>query len=665
MSEKFILYTPFEATGDQPVALSQLTEGLVKGEKFQTLLGVTGSGKTFTIANVIRNVNKPTLVLAPNKTLAAQLYKEYKVFFPENRVEYFVSYYDYFQPESYVKRTDTYIEKEVSINDEIDRMRYSAIASITTRRDTIIVASVSAIYNLGDPKNYKSNSVTIGQTAMLNRRKNILEKLIHMKYERNDTVLEKGKFLSKGEILEISPMYYPNAYRIEFFDEDIERIVEIDPITKKVIAKLNEIWLLPNTFYTIPKNTLDDITVLIQEDKVKQVDYFKENNLLIEAQRINERVNYDCEMLKEIGYCKGIENYSYYLSDREIGDAPYSLMDFFPKDFLLVVDESHITIPQVRGMYNGDRSRKLSLVENGFRLPAALENRPLQFNEFLMKINQVIFVSATPADFELECTGGAFVEQLIRPTGLLDPNIEILPTKYQIDTLLTEMKKRIDKKEKVLVTTLTKKLAEQITDYYQDIGLRVRYLHSDVDTLDRIRLLEEFRNDEFDVIIGINLLREGLDIPEVSLVAILEADKEGFLRSYRSLIQTIGRAARNVNGTAILFADTMTKSIIQAVSETKRRREAQNQHNIDHNITPKSIIKMKDSIFTDIEMLKQRIFGTKDIKNITRNLTLDKIKKKISENSEKMNHYAIELNFEKAIELREEIKQLKSILIEL
>lgn len=665
MGKAFVLHTPFKATGDQPVALTQLTQGVLNKKKYQVLLGVTGSGKTFTIANVIANVGKPTLVLAPNKTLAAQLYKEYKEFFPENKVEYFVSYYDYYQPESYVAKTNTYIEKEVAINDEIDRMRYATIASLVTREDTIVIASVSAIYNLGDPRSYRSNSVIIGMNSPLSKRRRILETLIHLQYERNDMVLTKGGFWVKGEVLEIYPMYYPNAYRLEFFDEDLETISEIEPITKKRIQSLDEIWLLPNTFYTVERSTLEEVCREIQQDKKIEVERFKNMHKLIEAQRLEERVNHDCEMLKEIGYCKGIENYSYYLSDRKRGDAPYSLIDFFPDDFLLVVDESHITLPQIRGMYGGDYSRKRSLVDFGFRLEAALENRPLRFDEFLERVSQAIFVSATPADFEFECTHGEMVEQIIRPTGLLDPIIKIYPTKHQIDTLLTLMHERINRGEKVLVTTLTKKLAEQIATYYQEIGIRIRYLHSEVDTLDRIRLLEEFRNNEFDVIIGINLLREGLDIPEVSLVAILEADKEGFLRSYRSLIQTMGRAARHIHGTAILFADKITDSMAKAISETERRRKIQEEYNHKHGITPTGIIKKKDPLFTKLEQLKVALQGDGKKVRGEKSFTLSTLEKEITVLTEKMHQAAKELEFEKAIEIREEVRQLKALRLEL
>ena len=587
----FKIHSDYKPTGDQPTAIDSIVKNIENGVKDQVLLGVTGSGKTFTIANVIERVQRPALIIAPNKTLAAQLYSEYKKFFPENAVEYFVSYYDYYQPEAYIKTTDTYIEKDSSVNDEIDKLRNAATAALIHRRDVIIVASVSSIYGLGSPDTYRRMTIPIDKQTGISR-KELMKRLIALRYDRNDVAFERGQFRIKGDVIDIYPSYMSNGYRLEYWGDDLEEISEINTLTgQKVKKNLERIVIYPATQYLTADDDKDRIIQEIKDDLKVEVKKFEDDKKLLEAQRLRQRTEYDLEMITEIGYCKGIENYSRYLSGKKPGETPDTLFEYFPKDFLLFIDESHITVPQVRGMYNGDRARKESLVENGFRLKAALDNRPLRFEEFREKSNQTVFISATPGDFEVEVSDNHIAEQLIRPTGIVDPEIEIRPTKNQVDDLLDEIRKRVAKKERVLVTTLTKKIAEELTEYYIELGVKVKYMHSDIDTLERIEIIRALRKGEIDVIIGINLLREGLDIPEVSLVAIMEADKEGFLRSRRSLVQTIGRAARNVEGRVILYADIMTDSMKEAITETERRRKIQKEYNAYNHIDPKSIIK--------------------------------------------------------------------------
>ena len=571
----FKLVSDYKPTGDQPHAIDYLVKGINEGNKFQTLLGVTGSGKTFTMANIIEKVQKPTLVLAHNKTLAGQLYSEFKEFFPENNVEYFVSYYDYYQPESYLPASDTYIEKDASINDEIDKLRHSATASLFETRDVIIVASVSCIYGLGDPIDYEHMIVSL-RPGMKKERNEVLKKLITMQYTRNELDFKRGTFRAKGDIVEIYPSdQNESAIRVEFWDDEIEKISEINPLTGKVIATRNHVMIFPNSHYVTTSDKMERAIKTIEAELEERIKYFKDNGKLIEAQRIEERTNFDIEMMKETGFCQGIENYSRHISGREAGSPPFTLFDYFPDDFLLLIDESHSTIPQVRAMYNGDRARKESLVNYGFRLPSAFDNRPLKFDEFEKRINQVVFVSATPADYEKEHSKDNVVEQIIRPTGLLDPRIEVRPVTNQVDDLIEQIRERVEKKERVLVTTLTKKMAEDLTSYLASLDIKVRYMHSEIKALERMEIIRDLRLGEFDVLVGINLLREGLDIPEVSLVAILDADKEGFLRSERSLIQTIGRAARNTEGKVIMYADELTDSMEKAISETNRRRKIQ------------------------------------------------------------------------------------------
>ena len=573
----FKLHSEYKPTGDQPQAIEYLSKGIKEGKKFQTLLGVTGSGKTFTMANIIQKVQRPTLVLAHNKTLAGQLYSEFKEFFPENNVEYFVSYYDYYQPESYIPSTDTYIEKDSSINDEIDKLRHSATLSLFETRDVIIVASVSCIYGLGDPIDYQEMMLSL-RPGMSKSRDQVLKKLISMQYTRNEIDFKRGTFRAKGDIVEIYPSdQSESAVRVEFWGDEIEKIVEINALTGKPIGTRRHILISPASHYVTTKDKMERAIVTIEQEMEERVKYFKSQNKLIEAQRIEERTNFDIEMMKETGFCSGIENYSRHISGRQVGSPPYTLFDYFPKDFLLLIDESHATIPQVKAMYNGDRARKESLVNYGFRLPSAFDNRPLTFKEFEERINQVVFVSATPADYEKEHSKDNVVEQIIRPTGLLDPKIEVKPVTNQIDDLLEQIRLRIEKKERVLVTTLTKKMAEDLTEYLKSLDIKVNYIHSDTKALERMKIIRDLRLGEFDVLVGINLLREGLDIPEVSLVAILDADKEGFLRSERSLIQTIGRAARNTDGTVIMYADELTESMEKAISETNRRRKIQEE----------------------------------------------------------------------------------------
>ena len=648
----FKLHSDYKPTGDQPKAIEYLSNGIKEGKKFQTLLGVTGSGKTFTMANIIQQVQKPTLVLAHNKTLAGQLYSEFKEFFPSNNVEYFVSYYDYYQPEAYIASSDTYIEKDASINDEIDKLRHSATAALFETRDVIIVASVSCIYGLGDPIDYEHMIVSL-RPGMQKERNEIMKKLVTMQYGRNELDFKRGTFRAKGDILEIYPSdESESAIRVEFWGDEIEKISEINPLTGKVIAVRNHVMIFPNSHYVTTSDKMEKAIVTIEEELQERVKYFKDNGKLIEAQRIEERTNFDIEMMKETGFCQGIENYSRHISGREPGSSPFTLFDYFPKDFLLLIDESHATIPQVRAMYNGDRARKESLVKYGFRLPSAFDNRPLKFNEFEERINQVIFVSATPAEYEKEHAKENVVEQIIRPTGLLDPKIEVKPVENQIDDLIEQIRERVEKNERVLVTTLTKKMAEDLTAYLAGIDIKVRYMHSDIKALERMEIIRSLRLGEFDVLVGINLLREGLDIPEVSLVAILDADKEGFLRSERSLIQTIGRAARNTDGKVIMYADELTDSMEKAISETNRRRRIQEEYNKEHGITPKTIQKsVRDSIKASIieeAGAKYNISKDESIEDVINKLTDEMLK------------YAANMEFEKAAELRDQIKELEN-----
>lgn len=648
----FKLHSDYKPTGDQPKAIEYLSNGIKEGKKFQTLLGVTGSGKTFTMANIIQKVQKPTLVLAHNKTLAGQLYSEFKEFFPSNNVEYFVSYYDYYQPEAYIASSDTYIEKDASINDEIDKLRHSATAALFETRDVIIVASVSCIYGLGDPIDYEHMIVSL-RPGMQKERNEIMKKLVTMQYSRNELDFKRGTFRAKGDILEIYPSdESESAIRVEFWGDEIEKISEINPLTGKVIAVRNHVMIFPNSHYVTTSDKMEKAIVTIEEELQERVKYFKDNGKLIEAQRIEERTNFDIEMMKETGFCQGIENYSRHISGRAPGSAPFTLFDYFPKDFLLLIDESHATIPQVRAMYNGDRARKESLVKYGFRLPSAFDNRPLKFNEFEERINQVVFVSATPAEYEKEHSKENVVEQIIRPTGLLDPKIEVKPVENQIDDLIEQIRERVEKNERVLVTTLTKKMAEDLTAYLAGIDIRVRYMHSDIKALERMEIIRSLRLGEFDVLVGINLLREGLDIPEVSLVAILDADKEGFLRSERSLIQTIGRAARNTDGKVIMYADELTDSMEKAISETNRRRRIQEEYNKEHGITPKTIQKsVRDSI-------KASIIEEAGAKyNISKDESIEELINKLTD---EMLKYAANMEFEKAAELRDQIKELEN-----
>ena len=660
----FKLHSKFKPTGDQPEAIAKISDGIKRGVKDQVLLGVTGSGKTFTIANIIAETGRPALILAPNKTLAAQLYSEYKNFFPENAVEYFVSYYDYYQPEAYIKSTDTYIEKDSAINDEIDRLRYAATSAIINRRDTIIVASVSAIYGLGSPETYKKNSIPIDLKTGYDRGE-LIEKLVALRYERNDIAFERGKFRIKGDVIDIYPSSHEVGYRLEFFGDDLEAISEINTITGQKIKKnVERIIIPPASHYLTEEDEVDRILGEIKNDMEIEVENFKKEGKLLEAQRLEQRTTYDMEMIKEIGYCKGIENYSRYLSGKKPGERPDTLIDYFPKDFLIFIDESHIGVSQIGGMYNGDRARKTNLVENGFRLKAALDNRPLRFEEFKSIANQIIYVSATPGDYEMEVSGGEVAEQLIRPTGLIDPEIEVRKTENQVDDLLHEIRERAKKKERVLVTTLTKKMAEELTECYINLGVKVKYMHSDIDTLERIDIIRDLRHGVIDVLVGINLLREGLDIPEVSLVAILEADKEGFLRSRRSLIQTIGRAARNVNGKVILYGDIITKSMRQAIDETERRRKIQREYNAFHNIDPKSVVRevSEEVLNLDYGLPQEEI---KNVSSEKKYHSKEDIEKDISKLLKEIKKLSEELDFENAIKKRDEMLKLKNILLEL
>ena len=648
--DKFILHSNYKPTGDQPEAIEKLVDGLNKGDKEQVLLGVTGSGKTFTMANIIERVNRPTLVLAHNKTLAAQLCSEFREFFPENAVEYFVSYYDYYQPEAYIPGTDTYIEKDSAINDEIDKLRHSATCALSERRDVIIVASVSCIYSLGNPIDYRNMVISL-RTGMEKSRDEIIRKLVDLQYERNDINFVRNKFRVRGDTVEVYPAYsYENAVRIEFFGDEVERISEINVVTGEVKQFLSHTAIYPASHYIVPHDKLEEALSDIKEEMEERVKFFNENGKLIEAQRIRQRTDYDIEMLREIGTCKGVENYSRVLSRRKPGSTPFTLLDYFPDDFLLFVDESHVTLPQVRGMYGGDRGRKDNLIEYGFRLPSAYDNRPLNFDEFYAHINQAVFVSATPGDFERE-RAGQIVEQVIRPTGLLDPQITVKPSDGQIDDLVSEINIRTEKHERVLVTTLTKKMAEDLTEYLDNLGIKVRYMHYDIDTIERMEIIRDLRLGEFDVLVGINLLREGLDIPEVSLVAILDADKEGFLRSATSLIQTVGRAARNADGSVIMYADTVTPSMEYAINETNRRRDIQQRYNEAHGITPKTIIKD----VRDIIEIGQKAENEKPDSKLSRAEKQALIKRLTSE----MQQAAKILEFEHAAYLRDRINKLR------
>ena len=657
---QFKLVSDFEPKGDQPQAIQALSEGVLKGDPHQVLLGVTGSGKTFTMANVVEKVQKPTLVISHNKTLAAQLYGEFKELFPENAVEFFVSYYDYYQPEAYIPSTDTYIEKDTQINEKIDKMRHSATRSLLERNDVIIVASVSCIYGLGSPEAYHGMLLYL-ERGMAITREEILSKLVEIQYERNDIDFHRGTFRVRGDVIEVFPAHEEyRAIRIELFGDEVEAISEVDPIRGKVIQPLDKVPIYPGSHYVTFPDRMEKAIRNIREELEERVEWFKSRNQLLEAQRLEQRTNFDLEMLKELGYCQGIENYSRHLTGRKAGEPPPILLDYYPKDYLLFIDESHVAIPQLIGMYRGDRSRKETLVEYGFRLPSALDNRPLMFEEFEERVRQVVYVSATPSDYEMKKSSGRIVEQIIRPTGLSDPSLEVKPAKNQVDDLLEEIQKRVKKRERVLVTTLTKRMAEDLTEYYADLGIRVKYLHSDIDTLDRVEILRDLRLGKFDVLIGINLLREGLDLPEVSLVAILDADKEGFLRSEKSLIQTFGRASRNVNGQVILYADKMTGAMDQAILETNRRRKIQEEYNKVHRITPQTVKKSVRNILASIydadyftvptvSDIKEEYVATKEIP-----VMIQKLKREMKE-------AASRLEFERAAEIRDRIQRLEEM----
>ena len=647
----FNLVSKYKPSGDQPEAISELVDGIKGGKKHQVLLGATGTGKTFTIANVIKEVNKPTLVLAHNKTLAGQLYSEFKELFPDNRVEYFVSYYDYYQPEAYVPSTDTYIEKDSSINDEIDELRHSATSALLSRDDVIVVASVSCIYGIGEVEDYKSKMLTLNVGDNVSR-DDALKRLVDMLYERNEMDLKRGTFRSKGDTIEIIPSYErKNGILIEFFGDEVDRISEFDTVTGHVLKNKKSVSIFPASHFVTNDDKLKISIERIKEELEERCEYFHENGKLIEEQRIRERCNYDMEMLEETGFCRGIENYSRHIALRGEGETPTCLIDFFPKDFLLVVDESHVTLPQVRGMYNGDRARKMNLVEYGFRLPSALDNRPLKFDEFEKKINQAIYVSATPGDYELELVNNKYVEQIIRPTGLLDPTIEVKASKNQVDDLINEINARILKNERVLVTTLTIRMAEELTNYFKNIDIKVAYLHSEVKTLQRMQIIHDLRVGKYDVVVGINLLREGIDIPEVSLIAIMDADKQGFLRSTRSLIQTIGRCARNSHGHVIMYADVISDSMREAIDETKRRRSIQEEYNKKHGIVPKTIIKdIREVISNEEEVVDTNV----------KKMSLKEREKTIDELTYEMKLAAKNLDFERAMELRDAIFEIRS-----
>ncbi len=656
---KFDLKSSYKPSGDQPRAIEELTRGILRGDRFQTLLGVTGSGKTFTMAHVIANVGKPTLVISPNKTLAAQLYGEFKSLFPNNAVEYFISYYDYYQPEAYIPQSDTYIEKDTSINDEIDRLRLKATSALLQREDVIVVASVSCIYGLGSPSEFQGLYLPLKVGQQVDRDE-ILARLVDIYYTRNDIDFSRGTFRVRGDVVEIFPAYEEEPLRVEMFGDEIDQISKINLVTGEVTEELEEVAIYPAKHFVTTPETLQRAIVSIREELADRLQEFRSQGKLLEAQRLEMRTNYDIEMMLEIGYCSGIENYSRHLTGRKPGQRPYTLLDYFPKDFLTIIDESHVTVPQIRAMYHGDRSRKEVLVEYGFRLPSALDNRPLRFEEFEELVNQVIFVSATPADYELEKSGGVVVEQIIRPTGLMDPEVDVRPVKNQIDDLIAEIRERTAKNERVLVTTLTKRMAEDLTDYLRGVGIRVRYLHSEIDAIERVEILRDLRLHDFDVLVGINLLREGLDLPEVSLVAVLDADKEGFLRSERSLMQIAGRAARNAAGKVILYADTITDSMQKVIDETNRRRAIQQKYNEEHGITPKTIYKSADEIrgATRVADSKSARWDKAPRKRLIPSEKMDR--EEMLELLEKqMNEAAANLEFERAAELRDEIHRLK------
>jgi len=665
---KFQLVSNYKPTGDQPQAIKELMEGLKRGDKFQTLLGVTGSGKTFTISNVIAEINKPTLIISHNKTLAAQLYSEFKAFFPNNAVEFFISYYDYYQPEAYVVSSDLYIEKDFSVNEEIDRLRLKATtALIEGRTDVIIIASVSCIYGIGAPQEFANQIIFVKKGDKLSKKK-LLRKLTDIFYTRNDIDFTRGTFRARGDVVEVVPAYqYEEALRIEFWDDDVEKISIIDSVTGELLEEVDSAAIYPAKYYLSNRDTMFKAIKSIEAELAGRLKELRENEKYLEAQRLEQRTRFDVEMMKEIGYCSGIENYSRHMDGREPGSRPYCLFDYFPKDFLLVIDESHVTVPQIRGMYNGDRSRKTTLVEYGFRLPSALDNRPMKYEEFYSLLNQVVFVSATPGDYELEQSGGVIVEQIIRPTGLIDPEVEIRPVKGQIDDLIGEIRKRTVNKERTLVTTLTKRMAEDLADYFDKLDINVRYIHSDIDALERVEILRDLRLGDFDVLVGVNLLREGLDLPEVSLVAILDADKEGFLRSERSLMQTAGRTARNVNGKVIMYADTITGSMQRMLDETNRRRKLQVQYNIDNNITPKTIFKSVEEILSSTSIAELR---KKDIDKVSHSfgkvsepvikyMSAEQKNDLVQQLTDEMYRAAKDLEFERAAALRDEIERLK------
>ena len=656
--DHFELVSEFKPTGDQPQAIEELVEGVKKGNQCETLLGVTGSGKTFTMANVIQQLNKPTLIIAHNKTLAAQLYGEFKEFFPNNAVEYFVSYYDYYQPEAYVPSTDTYIEKDSAINDEIDKLRHSATMALMERKDVIIISSVSCIYGLGDPIDYKNMVVSL-RPGMIKDRDEVIRKLIEIQYDRNDMDFKRGTFRVRGDVVEVFPASYGDtAVRIEFFGDEVDRITEIDTLTGEVKNRLEHVAIFPNSHYVIPPEKMEGAIAAIEKELAQQVAYFKSEDKLIEAQRIAERTNFDMEMLRETGICSGIENYSRHMAGLEPGATPHTLMEYFGDDFLIIIDESHITVPQIRGMYAGDQSRKTTLVDYGFRLPSAKDNRPLNFDEFESMIDQIMFVSATPGEYESQHEL-LRAQQVIRPTGLLDPEVEVRPVAGQIDDLISEINKEVEKKNKILVTTLTKRMAEDLTDYMKEVGIRVKYLHSDIDTLERAEIIRNMRLDQFDVLVGINLLREGLDIPEIALVAILDADKEGFLRSETSLIQTIGRAARNAEGHVIMYADKITDSMRVAIDETNRRRDIQMKYNKEHGITPKTIIKAVRDLISISKEVDKKI---NDIEKDPESMDPKEIRKLIDKLTKKMQKAAADFDFESAIEFRDKIADLRKYL---
>ena len=667
--DKFELVSSYQPSGDQPDAIKQLVEGVNRGDKYQTLLGVTGSGKTFTISNLIKEVNKPVLVISHNKTLAAQLYSEFKGFFPKNSVEFFISYYDYYQPEAYVVASDLYIEKDFSINEEIDRLRLKATTALVEgRNDVMVVASVSCIYGIGAPQEYANQIIFLKKGDTISRKK-LLRDLIDIHFVRNDIEFGRGTFRARGDVIEIIPAYqYEEAIRVELWDDEIERLSIIDSITGEVIKEVDSTAVYPAKYFVSNRDQIQRAIHDIEIELDERLKFFRSEEKYLEAQRIEQRTKFDIEMMKEIGYCSGIENYSRHMDGRTPGTRPYNLLDYFPKDFLTIIDESHVTVPQIRGMYNGDRARKETLVEHGFRLPSALDNRPMKFEEFENMLSQVIFVSATPADFELQRSGGVVVEQIIRPTGLLDPEIEVRPIKGQIDDLIGEIRKRVEKNERTLVTTLTKKMAEDLSDYLDKIGINVRYIHSDIDALERVEILRDLRLGEFDVLVGVNLLREGLDLPEVSLVAVIDADKEGFLRSERSLMQTAGRTARNVNGKVIMYADMITQSMRKTITETNRRREIQLKYNEENNISPKTIYKSMEEIMSSTSIADVRKKEEKDTftfskvaEPVLKYMNSDQKKDLIEQLTEQMYQAAKDLEFEKAANLRDEVNRLKKM----